>query len=255
MTHSHELALDLSVHDLSAGQPLTLLPDTRERVVVISSGRCSARFLESDRSFADLGQRADVFDGPATAVYAPRGQTCQIEAAAGGAQIVVVSADAAREREPYVVRPKDVHIEHRGRGVWAREVHDIIGPDQPADRILLGETFSVDGVWSGYPPHKHDRHDPPHESRLDELFFIQVRPRSGFGVLIHYPATAEREQATVVRDGDIISVSEGFHSFVAAGGHRFYYLWALAGEGRALRMTTDPRHAWLSSAPAGTVPT
>lgn len=242
-------ALGLRVEEPAAGEAVELPADSRERVVVVLGGRCSAHFPASGRRWSGLGGRGDVFDGPATALYVPRGQSCRVRAEAGGARLAVVSAEALHDREPYVVMPHEVRIEHRGRGTWARAVHDVIGPEQAADRLVLGETFSTAGVWSGYPPHKHDRHDPPHESRMDEVFLVQVRPRTGFGVLLRYSAGDERERAEVVHDGDIVAVTEGYHGFVAAGGHRFYYLWALAGDERVLRPRTDPRHAWLLQEP------
>lgn len=244
-------SLELRLEVLAPGGALDLPADTRERVVVVLEGRCAARFPACARSWRGLGGRGDVFDGPATAVYAPRGEAGRIIAEEGGARLAVVSAPAGRGPEPYVVRPEEVRIEHRGRDCWSRVVHDVVGPDQPADRLIVGETFSTGGVWSGYPPHRHDREDAPDEARLDEMFFVQVRPTSGFGILLRYAGGDEREQAEVVRDGDLIRVTEGYHSFVAAGGHRFYYLWALAGDTRILRPRTDPRHAWLLETPAG----
>jgi 5-deoxy-glucuronate isomerase len=235
----------LEVFDLYVRAAQAIPGDDRERAIVVLSGTCSVRFPRFGHTWTGLGKRSDVFDGRATTVYVPRNQPCYIIAETQ-LRVVVVSAVALKDRAPYVILPADVCVERRGREAWTREVHNILGPEQPADRILLGETFSGrSGVWSGYPPHKHDQRDPPHESRLDELFFIQIRPSSGFGILIQYLATDDNEQTTVLHDGDIVSVSEGFHSIVAAGGHSFYYLWALAGEERVLVPRTDPRHKWL----------
>ena len=114
---------------------------------------------------------------------------------------------------------------------------------------LVGETFSAEGVWSSYPPHKHDVHDPPHESHQQESFLVRVSPPSGFGIFLTYDTIAAEREASVVYDSDIVAVSEGFHTFVAAAGHRFYYLWARAGTERVLRFRTDPRHEWLLTTP------
>lgn len=251
MSAADAFDLELRVETLAFGEAFDLPADDRERVIVVLGGRCAAFFPASCRIWHGLGARDDVFDGPATALYAPRGEAGLIVGEEGGVRLAVVSAVAAAEhdRNSYVVRPEEVRIEHRGRDSWSRVVHDVVGPDQPADRLIVGETFSIGGVWSGYPPHRHDRDDPPHEARLDEMFLIQVHPPSGFGVLLRSSEDGERERAEVVRDGDIIRVAEGYHSFAAAGGHRFYYLWALAGDERVLRPRTDPRHAWLLEAP------
>ncbi|HVJ20878.1 MAG TPA: 5-deoxy-glucuronate isomerase [Polyangiaceae bacterium] len=241
--------LELRPHTLEPGEELWLEAAAVERVVVVLGGTCCANFQDRGPSWDSLGKRADVFDGPGTALFVPRGRSCLMAARAGGARLAVVAAAGQTEREPYVVRPEQVLIEQRGRGTWQREVHTLIGVEQGADHLVVGETFSRSGVWSGYPPHKHDRDDSPHESNLDERFLVRVRPPTGFGVLVHYEQGQEREHASVVRDGDLLSMSRGYHSFVAAGGHEFYYLWALAGRNRNLRARTDARHAWLLSEP------
>jgi 5-deoxy-glucuronate isomerase len=242
--------VELRVEHLPDGT-LEVPADGRERVAVILGGTCSVAFGDGGPEWGELGERADVFDGLATAVYIPSGRAGEIKAAAGGVRLAFASAPAAGgSLEPYVVRPGDIRSERRGRGTWVRDVHDIVGSDAPAERLLVGETFSTEGVWSAYPPHRHDHHDPPHEGALDEAFLIRVSPPSGFGVLVEYPSAGGPRGARVVTDGEIFEVGEGFHSFVAAAGHRFYYLWALAGRERVLRFRVDPRDAWLLEEPA-----
>jgi len=239
----------LRVADLAAG-PLEVGEPDREHVVVVLGGTCRADCGTGGPAWDDLGARADVFDGPATAVYVPAGRTAVL---AGAARVAVASAPGTPgpDRAPYVVRPGDVAIEHRGRSSWAREVHDIVAADRPADQLLVGETFHApDAAWSGYPPHRHDRDDPPHEARLVEAFLVRVDPPTGFGVLVHYPDAPGDRAARVVTDGELVAVEGGYHSFAGAGGHRFYYLWAIAGIGRDLRFRTDPRDAWLVEPPA-----
>jgi 5-deoxy-glucuronate isomerase len=246
------LPVDLRVVELAGGQSHEQRRDDAETVIVILGGRCDVAFEPDGPQWHGLGARQDVFDGKASACYAPVGRQWRITAHEEGVRLAVAAAPATTSREPYVVTPDEIEAEHRGSGVWAREVHDIIGPAQPADGLLVGETFSAEGVWSSYPPHKHDAHDPPHESHQQEAFLVRVSPASGFGVFVHYPSVAKDREATVVQDGDVVQVREGFHSFVAAAGHRFYYLWVLAGAERELHFRTDPRHEWLLAAqPAG----
>lgn len=244
----------------AAGRPVTLRVnaigaaqvqehgfEAAETVIVILGGRCDVDFGAGGPAWYDLGSRADVFDGRATACYVPPGRRAGITGRSPGVRYAVVSApvpSAWAAPEPYVVLPGDIVPEVRGSGVWEREVHDIVGPERPASGLLVGETFSAEGVWSSYPPHKHDSHNPPHESCQQEAFLVRVAPPSGFGVFVHYPSTADERQATIVEDGAVVTVTEGFHSFAAAAGHRFYYLWALAGGERELRFHTDPRHEW-----------
>jgi 5-deoxy-glucuronate isomerase len=220
---------------------LTVADGEREHIIVILAGRCAARFDDDGPAWTDLGKRDDVFSGRATALYVPPHRRCFLT---GDADVAIASAPAETARQPYVVTPDEITVEHRGTGTWAREVHNIIDPHHPADRLLVGETFHGPGVWSAFPPHRHDVDDPPRERRLAEAFLIRVSPPTGFGLLVRYPNAESPRQARVITDGEIVTV-DGFHSFVSEAGHRFYYLWAIAGVERRLQFRVDPRDAWL----------
>ena len=221
-----------------------------ETVVVVLGGSCTVRLPDGTR-WDDVGERADVFDGVATSFYLPPGTTATVESDDATVAVVssvvssVVSAVARTAGAPYLVRPGQVSVQQRGTGSWAREVHDLVGPDDPAERLLVGETFSGSGVWSSYPPHKHDRHAPPDEHALEEVFLVRVRPASGFAVFVHYPDADGPRDASVVTDGQTVTVHSGFHSFAVAAEHQLYYLWALAGDERELRFATDARDRWI----------
>lgn len=239
--------LTLSVENLKVNESITLIGDNLERVVVILGGTCTIQFEEENICWTGLGKRKNVFDGPATSIYLPSFLSSIIKAETDTVQLVVISAPAHSKREPYVIAPNDVFIEDRGQNEWSREVHNILSSSHPADCLLVGETFSTKGVWSGYPPHKHDTDNPPGESKHDEIYLIRVQPTDGFGIFINYKNENEREQAIVVRDMETITVEEGYHTIVAAAGHKFYYLWALAGDERELKCHVDPRYKWLSN--------
>ena len=108
---------------------------------------------------------------------------------------------------------------------------------------MLGETINPPGNWSSYPPHKHDRHAPPEEVALEEVYYYRFKPEGGFGVQLIYDDHDERAQ--VVRDGDVVAIPSGYHPVVAAPGYSLYYLWVMAGEGRELAPFFDPRHVWV----------
>ncbi len=225
----------------------------QESVVIILGGSCAIEFTKGGPRWTDLGERADVFSGRATACYVPIGRGWQITGGPTGVRYAVASAAATTQREPYLVTPDEITVERRGSGVSQREVHNLIDQNKPADGLLVGETFSDGAVWSSYPPHKHDKHNPPDESHHQESFYVRVSPPSGFGLFLHYPTVESDREVTVVQDGDIVQVESGYHSFVVAAGHRFYYLWALAGSQRELHFHTDPRHQWLLGKPEETL--
>jgi 5-deoxy-glucuronate isomerase len=125
----------------------------------------------------------------------------------------------------------------------------MIGPEQPASRLLLGETINPPGNWSSYPPHRHDRHNPPEEAELEEVYLFKVDPPAGFGVQMLYDERGD-ERAFVVRDDDVAAIRHGYHPVVAASGYALYYLWVLAGQGREMMPRLDPDHAWVQDAGA-----
>lgn len=241
--------LDIEVVHLEPGEHREAGRAGAECAIVVLGGTCTV--TAGHHRFAGIGERADVFDGDASAVYLPAGSRGEIEAhPSAGCRAAVITADAAadsRSFEPFAVTPTDLVTEVRGSGASRRRVVDIIGPGHRANRLLVGETFSDGGIWSSYPPHRHDRHEPPDEHRLQEAFLIRLAPATGFAVMVHYPDERIPETATVLHDGEVARVAEGYHSFAAAAGHQLYYLWALAGDVRELRFRTDPRHAWLLS--------
>jgi 5-deoxy-glucuronate isomerase len=123
-------------------------------------------------------------------------------------------------------------------------VRTILGPEHTAVRLLLGETINPPGNWSSYPPHRHDRHDPPREVNLEEVYLFKVDPPGGFGVQLRYDLGGA-EEAFVVRDDDIAVIRAGFHPVAAASGYALYYLWVMAGDGRVMVPYLDPAHAWV----------
>ena len=77
-----------------------------------------------------------------------------------------------------------------GRDNWQRTVYSALAEDVPAQRLLAGETLNPPGNWSSYPPHKHDRLNPPQEAVLEEVYFFRIKPAQGFGLMWTYTAPA-----------------------------------------------------------------
>jgi len=142
------------------------------------------------------------------------------------------------------VSADQIRVQQRGRENYYREVHDVFVDDASVKRLLVGETFNPPGNWSSYPPHKHDGKDG--EPRLEEVYHYRVDPVQGFGHQSVY--TADGESVThLVKDGDAVLIPYGYHPVSAAPGYRLYYLWALAGEKRALAVHEDPQHSWITA--------
>ena len=239
--------INLALADLSPGEELQL-PADGETAAVVMSGVVDASTSDG-ASLSRAGGRASVFEAPGDTVYAPAGTGLRLVAADGAAQIAVASAAAEPSADAppaRVIGPSDQRVAEVGEGNWGRTVRTILGPEHDAQRLLLGETINPPGNWSSYPPHRHDRHNPPDEVDLEEVYLFRTNPAGGFGVQLRYELDGENaEESFMVRDDDIAVIRTGFHPVVAASGYELYYLWVMAGEGRVMMPYLDPAHAWV----------
>lgn len=212
-----------------------------ESVVVLQEGRGS--FAAGAERWT-VGRRG-VFAERATALYLPSGTELRITADTA-LEAVVFSTPAPDGGRPALVGPDQIRVNARGRGIYAREVHDILVDDPHVRRLMVGETFNPPGHWSSYPPHKHDGRDG--EPRLEEVYYYRVDPPHGFGQQMLYTSGGESVVHSV-RDGDVVLLPYGYHPVSAPPGYRLYYLWGMAGEQRRLALHEDPAHTWIHDAP------
>jgi 5-deoxy-glucuronate isomerase len=226
---------------LAAGNTATYTSAAEETIVVLQEGR---------GTFATPGQvhpvsRANVFAERATAMCLPPGVTLTVTAESD-LEAVLLSAPSTEAGVVALVGPNDVTVNARGRGIYAREVHDLFVRDPFAKRLMVGETFNPPGHWSSFPPHKHDGRNG--EPRLEEVYHYRVSPAHGFGHQMLY--TEDGESVThQVRDRDAVLLPYGYHPVSAAPGYALYYLWALAGDQRQLALYEDPAHRWIHDQP------
>ena len=233
--------IDLRLVQLSAGERETLRDDAELCAVVLSG---SVDVAIGGREFGTATRHGDVFESLGDAAYVPPAQA--LELVAQNDALVAVAAAPLADRPAGAARligPAAQNVRTAGSGNWSRSIRTILGPDDDAGRLVLGETINPPGNWSSYPPHKHDRHAPPEEVALEEVYYYRFKPEGGFGVQLIYDDHDER--AYVVRDGDVVAIPSGYHPVVAAPGYSLYYLWVMAGEGRELAPFFDSRHAWI----------
>jgi 5-deoxy-glucuronate isomerase len=242
LTRGENGARELSVARLrvEAGASHEYRAEHEETVVVLQEG--AGTFEIGGRTWPV--SRANVFVERATALYVPPGATLRV-AATTPLEAVLVSAATDEGGEPALVGPDEVRVNPRGKGVYAREVHDLFVSDPHVRRLMVGETYNPAGNWSSYPPHKHDGRDG--EPILEEVYYFRVDPPQGFGHQMIY--TADGESVThAVRDGDAVLLPYGYHPVSAPPGYRLYYLWAIAGAERKLAVFEDPTHRWIHNA-------
>ena len=176
--------------------------------------------------------------------------------AAADLEAILVSTPAKPGRRPALVAPADVVVNARGRGTYARDVHDIFVTDSHAERLMVGETFNPAGHWSSFPPHKHDGRDG--EPVLEEVYYFEVAPEAGSPASagadpVGYQRVYGTDERPIdvfaeVRTGDVVLVPHGWHGpAMAAPGYDLYYLNVMAGPGpeRAWLICDDPAHGWV----------
>jgi 5-deoxy-glucuronate isomerase len=247
--------LDFARLNLVKGQKHSAKAQGREYVLDIFSGRATVTVETADGQrhvFSNVGARADVFSGPPVMVYLPPQSSYEIAAESEVFDAGIFSAPSTATTPPALLEGAAVVAKQVGRDNWQRTVYSALAENVPAERLLAGETLNPPGNWSSYPPHKHDRSNPPQEAVLEEVYFFRIKPPQGFGLMWTYTAPDDPDgfsTAFVVEDGDTVLLPKGYHPLVAAPGYELHYTWVLAGEERRYgAWADDPRHAWVKNA-------
>jgi 5-deoxy-glucuronate isomerase len=222
---------------LAAGEQERYRNADEETILVLQQGAGAVSAAGSTWHLS----RQNVFTERASAVYVPPGIELTITADRDF-EAILVSTPAPEGGRPAAVMPADVIVNQRGKETYTREVHDIFVRDPYVRRLMVGETFNPPGHWSSFPPHKHDGRNG--EPKLEEVYHYRIDPPQGFGYQTIY--TNDGESVThQVKDRDAVLLPYGYHPVAAAPGYRLYYLWAMAGEQRALALYEDPAHRWI----------
>lgn len=238
-----KMKVDFKIRGLKNGEKLQIYEPERETGVVFLLGSCNVEF-ETGEKFTSVGDRKTVFEKPGYAVYVPREIKATFEVESEELEVAVISVEAKKKLNPFIVNPDYIVCQVRGKKEWKRSVYDLIGKEELTDSLYIGETYHTDGVWSGYPPHKHDIEIENIESANEEIYFIKVNPNNGFGVFINYTED-DKKKSTIVYNNDKLYVKEGYHSIISTPGFEFYYLWALSSRDKRFICSEDVNYKWL----------
>ena len=242
--HSPFKLLDFSLLILAEGETFNSSTGDREFLAVLMGGK--GTFVVNGQTFATVGGRPTVFAGKPHSVYLPCESSYTITAH-GRVEVGLVSAPSDLKTAPYVIGPDKVATGVWGAANFTRNYHQILTlasqPDLPAQRLIVGETFTPSGNWSTYPPHRHEKDDLPREAYHEELYFFKVNPADGFGMVRYY--NSEIDTGYIVRDNTILMAPNGYHTTCSAPGYTSYFLWALAGHHRTQATVDDPALAWV----------
>ena len=196
-------------------EPVRFGTGERETALVCLGGSAA---VEVDGTTVTLGR----YDS----VYAPRDSSITVTPGADGADLAEIAAPVAGKHPVQVVRFADVrqdptrHFE-AGGPTAKRDLNVLIGKNVQAGRIMAGVTFSQPGNWTSWPPHEH-------AAMLEEAYLYIDMPAPAFGIQLVYTNTREPEVATIVREGDVVLMPQGYHPNVAAPGGAINFLWMMA---------------------------
>ena len=245
--------LDFATLRLDKGERHSLQTGSREYVLDIFSGFLTLVINSPGRNkeiYGKIGQRSDVFSGAPVMAYIPPKSQLEIRADAA-IDVGIFSAPSSSEAPAALLEGSTVLTHQVGRESWQRTVYSALGENVPAERLLAGETLTPPGHWSSFPPHKHDRSNPPHEAVMEEVYYFRVRPAQGFGFIWTYTAPGDPDgfsNVFVVEDGDTVLLPKGYHPVAAAPGYELQYTWVLAGEERRYgAWAEDPNHVWVKN--------
>jgi len=190
--------------------------------------------------------RISVFTEKPHVLYTPPGTTITVEAATEF-EFAIGSAPAEGKYPIRLFEPSEIKSEVRGGGVATRQVNHILSYPLPAERLILFEVYVPGGAWSGWPPHCHDGYGG--SAHLDETYYFRIEPNTGYAFHRNYRVDSDFDEAFTPGDGDLVLVTQGFHSTAAAPGSNVYFLNYLAGEliddARGTPPFDDPEWAWM----------
>jgi 5-deoxy-glucuronate isomerase len=200
-------------------------------------------------AFDALGNRTDdVWDGEPEGVYVPVGAKVTI-VATRDTETFIAGARYDKVLDPFDVRVADLDKVQYGSDDTKthRKIKHILGQKQhdKVGRLLVSELFTVgQGGWSGFPAHKHDTDNLPHETRHDETYNFRFRPKHGSGVQILQREEGKPGDAYQLMDGSTIMIDKGYHPCAVMPGYEMYYFTILGGlSQRSLVQYFQPTHA------------
>ena len=168
---------------------------------------------------------------PYDSLYVPRETTLRVSPGSDGCDLAEIAAPVKRKYPIQFVsfaavqQDPGLHFEAGSNGS-RRTLNILLGKNIVAGRLMAGVTFSQPGNWTSWPPHEH-------AVLAEEAYLFIDMPHPAFGVQLVYVDDVNPELATIVREGDVVLMPQGYHPNVAAPGHPINFLWMMAAEREA----------------------
>jgi 5-deoxy-glucuronate isomerase len=215
MTASRHLHYGRIILDANDTPPVTFGTGGFETVLICLGG--TATVVAEGQPFS-LGK----YD----TVYVPRLAKVTVTPGPSGCDVAEIAAPVTKTHPvqfvPFADVQRDPGLHFRAGGPSAqRDLNVLVGKNVEAGRIMAGVTFSQPGNWTSWPPHEH-------AAMLEEAYLYVDMPKPAFGVQLVYTNSREPELATIVHEGDIVLMPQGYHPNVAAPGGSINFVWMMA---------------------------
>lgn len=247
------LVLSFGIWRLAAA-PVTLHTEAREHVLLLVNGtlrlRVNGQIIEINRPDGPFrGQSNDLQAG---CVYVPRTTQYSFQ---GEGEVALFTAPAARDMPVRYVTAGERQTARRGAAFWRRDVVTLVEPFDTSSNLVVGETHSPPGLWSGMPPHRHDEADPGGgQSDHEEVYCFRIRghsPESGPGAIQLLYGAQGLNAAYPLGDWSVMALPGGCHPVVASPTGEIVYIWGMAGSRpQVLRLWDVPASAFLKNVEA-----
>ncbi len=235
--------LEFGIIELDAGESLDFSTNDKEFAFIMLEGHCDVKV--NDTVFENVGNRKNVFENKkAECFYMPIETVCTITAL-DHIKIAVCGTPVSEKTEPQVLREDRVVLKTLGRVPFERETSFLIDQTTNAKVLTIGEGYTTEGNWAGFPPHKHDENNMPTECICEEIYYFLFDPEQGFGVQCIYTADGEIDEAYRVKNNDLVEFPYGYHTTVSTPGYQTYFLWLMAGDYQGFNRSNDPIHDWI----------
>ena len=218
---------------------------SQEACIVVLAGK--ATVTTNKATYEAIGQRQSIFDKiPTDSVYVGVTNHFRVQAVTANCKIAIAYAPTQKQLPERLIKG-DVHqIEHRGKYNIKRTAQNILPDDLPfADKLLVVEVYTDAANWSSYPPHRHDRENPPEETYLEEIYYHEINPSDGFVFQHVYTDDRSLDETMTVENSDAVIVPKGYHPVGVPDGYDSYYLNVMGGPIRQWDFHNDPKFEWL----------
>lgn len=235
--------LAFGIIELCAGEEQPFDTKDKETAFVVLAGHCDVLF--DGGIYENVGNRQSVFENrKAECFYMPRDQKLVVRAR-DCVKIAVVATPIGEKTEPQLLREDHAVLKMLGRPPFERETSFLIDGNSNAKILTIGESYTTEGNWAGFPPHKHDVDNMPAECVAEEIYYFLFEPEQGFAVQCLYTKDGEIDEAYRVKNDELVEFPRGYHTTVSTPGYKTYFLWMMAGEYQGFNRSNDPDHDWI----------